>query len=223
MDDEAELEYGSEADYYEEDEELDEELDEEKEEGEKEDLEEPDVFVADNEFDIDALDEKDHYQSVIIQKLNEVDKNHKIINIVPDHKRKTSNIIQFLEMANAIGIRISQIEEGSPIFTDTTGLTSPIEMAKKEFIDRQNPLILRREIKGIDNTKLPLQCYVEHWKVREMTFPVSDREILSITKSQINELLSEKQQNRKNNEETSPETEKKEKKTKIKPGKEEEE
>ena len=191
MDEEYEQDYKSEADYYEEEEELDEELDEEKEDAEKEEEEDD----PDAEYDPELFEEKDTYQNIIIQKLNEVDKNHKIINIIPDHKRKTSNIIQFPEMVNAIGIRITQIENGSPIYTDTTGLTSPIEMAKKEFIDRQNPLKLQREIKGVDNTKLPLQCYVEIWKVREMTFPVADREILSIKQSQINEFLSEKQQN----------------------------
>lgn len=43
-------------------------------------------------------------------------------------------------------------------------------MARKEFYDRKNPLILERVIEQRGNV-----YRVEHWKVREMTFPIKDR------------------------------------------------
>jgi len=96
-----------------------------------------------------------------------------IIRILPDDKRQTSEMIQIPEMTEAIGIRISQIEHGAPCFAkDTTGLTSPIDMARKEFFERQSPLKLQRQLGEKSGISL-----VEEWKVREMTFPVTQYEI----------------------------------------------
>lgn len=115
--------------------------------------------------------------------IDEKDDNHKIIRVIADSDRITSEIIQLNEMAEAIGIRISQIENGSPILTDVSGYKSPIEMAKKEFIDRQNPLIVQRRLQTS-----PTEDLVEHWKVRDMVFPITNREILALTTKQISEI-----------------------------------
>lgn len=116
----------------------------------------------------DESDEDDDSQ--IYGKLRNGDTNHTNIIIVPDSERITSDIIQKQEIVEAIGIRASQIEDGAPVFTETTGLTDPISMAWKEFRDRQNPLILERVI-----AERPFEFIyeVEHWKVREMTYPSS--------------------------------------------------
>lgn len=181
MADDEESVYESENDYYAEDEEYADEI--EEEEAEKDELE--DQVEEDVEIDVELDDEvKKPEQNIIVKKIKENDINHKIIYIRPAHLRTSSTIIQKPEMTEAIGIRISQIEQGSPIFTDVTGYTSSITMAKKEFIDRKNPLILERIMLEDDNA-----IYVDQFKVREMTFPVNDKEILDITNTQINELL----------------------------------
>lgn len=115
--------------------------------------------------------------------IDEKDDNHKIIRVIADSDRITSEIIQLNEMAEAIGIRISQIENGAPILTDVSGYKSPIEMAKKEFIDRQNPLIVQRRLQTF-----PTEDLVEHWKVRDMVFPITNREIFALTTKQISEI-----------------------------------
>jgi len=178
MDEEAEAAYESEGDYYEEDEEYDEEVEEEEKETDEE--EEPEI---DFEAEIEEPEEKLKY---VIQKINENDKNHKIIKIRPPHLRITSHVIQVSEYVEAVGIRCTQIENGAPVFTDTTGYSSPIEMAKLEFIRRKSPLILVRVVR--DDGAV---CEVEEFPVREMTFPVSDREILNITETQVRQLLYE--------------------------------
>src|ERR1700678_945535 len=114
--------YEAEADYFEEDEEYDDEVEDEEEDAEAEEDEEPEI---DYEAEIDA-----HELQPVVQKINELDNNHRIIKIRPKVQYQSSHIIQFSEMVEAIGIRVSQIEMGSPIFTDVSGYTSSIDMAK---------------------------------------------------------------------------------------------
>ena len=97
------------------------------------------------------------------------DSNHDKIIIINEGDKITSNILQLPEMCEAIGIRASQIEVGSPIFTDYGTLNNPIDIAKKEFFDRKTPVLLQRithvnEEEGI--------TYAEIFKVREMTYPI---------------------------------------------------
>jgi DNA-directed RNA polymerase I, II, and III subunit RPABC2 len=93
--------------------------------------------------------------------------NRRILQVVNRDDRKTSEIIQLTELVEAIGIRTTEIERGSPVFTDYDGLSDPIEIARKEFYDRKSPLILQRQV-GIDKNGV---IYVEEWPVREMTYP----------------------------------------------------
>lgn len=164
-DTEAEEEYETESDYFPENEAESEEI---EEEDETEDLDEEDEIENDVDDIVDNVEEpKKEKKEIIIKKINEKDKNHIIIKIIPKHERKSSHIIQFSEMVESIGIRISQIDFGSPVFTDVTGLTNSTDMAKKEFFDRKNPLIIERKMKVSDEV-----IEVEEWAVREMTFPV---------------------------------------------------
>ncbi len=95
------------------------------------------------------------------------DSNHLIYRILDPAQRKTSNVIQLHEATEAVGIRASQIERGSRVFTDVKNLKCPIKMAWKEFIDRQNPLILERVVEERPEAGYNI---VEHWPVREMTY-----------------------------------------------------
>jgi DNA-directed RNA polymerase subunit K/omega len=145
------------------------------------DLEENDLDEIDQNDDIDAIQdeavdvgEEDEPEETIygpLRLLKLRDGDHKSIVVVPNGDRRTSNIINDYEFTEAVGIRASQIERGSPVFTDVTGLSDPIKMARKEFYDRKNPLILERVIEQRGNV-----YRVEHFNVREMTFPIKDRE-----------------------------------------------
>jgi hypothetical protein len=158
-----------EADQIDDDERL-ETLKKKKEEEGEEDVED-ELDMIDVEADADLADPRNVITNI-------EDRNHKIIQIVAPDDRITSHFIQRPEMTEAIGIRTSQIEQGSEVFTDVTGYTDPIMMAKKEFIDRKSPLIVER---ALEDT--PTRAVVEQWKVREMTFPITNREILMITQT----------------------------------------
>jgi hypothetical protein len=142
----------------------------------EEENEETDEDVAD-EFQEESIDT---IPDNIIQ-LDKFDKNYRIIRIIADEDRITSDIIQLPEYTEAIGQRASAIEQGSPVLTDVSGLSSPIDQAKKEFFDRHSPLILQRIIK-----KTPEYYVVERWQIRSMIFPVVNRKI-PLTTKQIDE------------------------------------
>jgi DNA-directed RNA polymerase subunit K/omega len=142
-----------------------------------------DALVHDDVDELDVVvDEEEQKElekvlkNVLISEIK--DRNHKIIKIVPADERISSNRIQRPEMTEAIGIRASQIERGSPVFTDVTGYTDPILMARKEFVDRKNPLILERALHDT-----PTEAIVEHWVVRDMTFPITNREMMMISRT----------------------------------------
>jgi hypothetical protein len=135
------------------------------------DSSEPELDEVDQNDDADAeivlgVDVEEEEEDMIYGPLRPLkirDGDHIDIVIVPDEKRKTSNFINLSEFTEATGLRASQIERGSHVFTDVTGLTDPIRMAHKEFHDRRSPLVLERVIEVDGGT-----VYVEHWKVREM-------------------------------------------------------
>ncbi len=118
--------------------------------------------------------------------INEIktDKIHKIEYIVKEENKITSDYIQLHEMTEAIGIRASQIEHGSPVLFDYQKYSvsgDPITLAKLEFYERKSPLILKRVVVETAN-----EAYVELWKVRDMKFNESDvsfKEIIQITGS----------------------------------------
>lgn len=115
-----------------------------------------DPEISEEEFDLDISGEEHQTQ----------DFKHIQIKIVPDAERITSNVITLYEMTEAIGLRTTAIEKGSPVYTDVEGLHSPQKRARKEFLDRKNPLKIHRIVMEKDGIR-----YVEEWKVREMTYP----------------------------------------------------
>ena len=116
--------------------------------------------------------------------INMNDEHHMIMHIIPDEERMSSNYLTLEEETEARGIRVTQIEGGAPVFTDVEGFTDPIEMARKELLDKKSPLILIREMRR-DKTGR----YVELWKVNEMTLPRSRQEIIRLTNKQMAEQL----------------------------------
>ena len=127
--------------------------------------------IADDAEQEEQIPEINEEEQVMIRlgKINEkkmkeklsIDNTHKTVFVVPDDERITSNIIQLYEITAVISERASQIENGSPVFIDIKNLTNPKDIAKAEFKQRKSPFILERHVGDS----------VEHWKVREMTFP----------------------------------------------------
>jgi hypothetical protein len=126
------------------------------------------------EYTVDTLPDN-------VIKLDKQDKNYRIVRVVRDENRITSDVIQLPELVEAVGIRASAIENGCVVLTDVEGLANPIDMAKLEFYRRMSPLILQRVLK-----KTEYYLIVEFWRVREMQFPVTNRK-LPMTDKQIAE------------------------------------
>lgn len=135
------------------------------EDSEDDEEDEPDELQDELQEEAPEDDEEESWQP-IVQKINENDRNHRIIRVVAPELRRSSNIIQFPEMVEAIGIRISQIEQGSKIFTDYAGIDNVIDIARKEFFDRKNPLTLVRPMRMTET-----EIWVEKFEVRDMIFP----------------------------------------------------
>jgi DNA-directed RNA polymerase subunit K/omega len=71
---------------------------------------------------------------------NELDNDSKIQYILKSDECITSNILTIYEIVELIGIRSTQIAQGSPVFTDIKNITNSTEMAKKEIMDNRCPL-----------------------------------------------------------------------------------
>jgi DNA-directed RNA polymerase subunit K/omega len=84
---------------------------------------------------------------------NELDNDSKIQYILKSDECITSNILTIYEIVELIGIRSTQIAQGSPVFTDIKNITNSTEMAKKEIMDNRCPLYIKRHI-GLDKYEL---------------------------------------------------------------------
>lgn len=84
---------------------------------------------------------------------HELDNDSKIQFIIKNDDKITSNILTIYEVTELIGIRATQISNGSPTFTNMDDLADPIEMAKKELLDNKFPLYVKRYI-GLDKYEL---------------------------------------------------------------------
>lgn len=149
---------------------------EEEEEEEDEEMEELDEDAAPIEVEGDEIEKSNLPTTYDFSLLNsdKADSNHRYVEIVAPEERITSEIIQLPEMTEAIGIRISQIENGMPAFVNTDGLTNAIDMARKEFFEGQNPLVLRRIIQQREGLNV-----VEDWNVCEMSHPAQSRHFIA--------------------------------------------
>lgn len=113
-----------------------------------------DYDKLDNEFEDEEIDEDYNYNEDNIHYIdNELDNDSKIQYIIKSDDRITSNILTIYEITELIGIRATQISQGSPIFTDIKNISNPIKMAEKELIDNRCPLYVKRYI-GLDKYEL---------------------------------------------------------------------
>ena len=147
------------------------------------DIEEVDQESVESEESVELSDyeEKKYNETDYKKNLLNLNSNYKIIKAIPKHV--SSNQITEFEIVECIGIRASQINKGSKVFTNYEGLSDPIDIAKKEFLDRKSPLILRRPVS--DNGNI---MYVDEFKVREMTFSITE-DTLKFTNKEIEKYI----------------------------------
>jgi len=118
---------------------------------------------ADKKEQIAPEDDEVMVEDQVAEKDDVPDNNFETYIYMADDKRVTSDRITEAEKAAVVGARIAQIESGSRIYTDITGLSSVEAIALKEFNDGRSPLIIIREIYRKKNT-----IYAEKWKVNEL-------------------------------------------------------
>lgn len=127
-----------------------------------ENIEDTDV----NDDDYDEIPEDDDIDLESKNELtfidNDLENESKIQFIIKNDNKITSNILTIYEMSELIGIRATQISQGSPVFVDINYISDPIEMAKKEIINNKCPLYVKRYI-GLDRYEL--------WNPNEMVKP----------------------------------------------------
>lgn len=105
------------------------------------------------------------------QDIRKISNHIKEIIIVKPENRITSNVMSKFEMTEYVSIRTAQIAEYNNCMVDITGLDDPVNMAKRELMQRKCPLMLRRSI----GRRLIKGEYVQHyedWNPAEMTFAV---------------------------------------------------
>lgn len=103
--------------------------------------------------------------------LKDVSKYNREIVIVHPDDRRTSDILSKFEMTEIISIRATQISQFNNAMVDIAGLTSPIDIAKRELMNRMCPLMLRRMVGELKNEKTGvLELYAEDWCPNDMIF-----------------------------------------------------
>ena len=81
--------------------------------------------------------------------------------VLPE-ERRTSEILTKFECTEIISTRAVQIEQGGTCFTDCSLLSDPLQMARKELMDKKCPLDVVRAITDV---------LFERWHVNEMGLP----------------------------------------------------
>jgi DNA-directed RNA polymerase I, II, and III subunit RPABC2 len=84
-----------------------------------------------------------------------------VVYVLPENRR-TSEILTKFECTEIISNRAVQIEQGGTCYTDTSMLSDPLQMARKELLDKKCPLDVVRGITDV---------LFERWHVNEMGLP----------------------------------------------------
>jgi DNA-directed RNA polymerase I, II, and III subunit RPABC2 len=131
-----------------------------------------DVDYADEKLELEEIDED--IDEEIDESINELSKEpskeryeytpttvQNIIYVLPENRR-TSEILTKFECTEIISTRAVQIEQGGTCFTNTDLLSDPLQMARKELMDKKCPLDV---IRAITNEVF------ERWHANEMGLP----------------------------------------------------
>jgi len=128
----------------------------------------------DSDNEDETYNDDDDIDEGILKKQFEIDKedieeeDNDLVYVVPSNERTTSEKLSEYEVAELINVRAVNISNGGTIYTDVKNLIDPIEMAKKELIDRRCPLYIKRQIGCNERGVL----FIEKWSPNEMSFNV---------------------------------------------------
>lgn len=117
----------------------------------------PDNSNLDDEEKEEYDDDIDSVEPILEDDMVEILSNTEII-IKPEN-RVSSEYMSRYEFVKLVGVRATQISQGSIVFTNIDNLSDPIEMAIKEVYDNKCPLIVKRYI-GLNK--------YEMWTAREL-------------------------------------------------------
>lgn len=95
--------------------------------------------------------------------------NKEIIITNPDDMILSQRLTDF-EETRLINIRAEQIARDNICMVDVTGITNPVDMAKKELMMRKTPIRLRREV-GVKKIGDDYFELYEDWNPNCMEFP----------------------------------------------------
>ena len=124
--------------------------------------------MSDSDEDVsDAdLDENDELMEEDEDETEGLEQNVRVNHIT--ERTITSEFLTSFEEAAVLFTRVDQIEGGSRVFTDATGLSNPIDIAKKELRERKIPIAIRRQIRGT-----PIETYCEELPVSKAALPTT--------------------------------------------------
>lgn len=138
---------------------------EEIEEEEEDDIDQSNKEDEDNE-DNEEEEETEEDKIIVIPKRNmiqTVQKEDSNVIIVAPENRLTSEYMTIYEYSKVVGTRATHISEGAPLYIDPSGISSALEIAKKEIDMKLCPLVVVRQTRN---------KRVEIWEVNEMTKPL---------------------------------------------------
>lgn len=94
----------------------------------------------------------------------------KIIIVVKPENYCTSDVMSLFEMTENNSMRATQISQTGQCMVDTTGLTTSLDMAKRELMMRRSPLTVRRHVGDLANDKGEVESYYEVRTPNDMIF-----------------------------------------------------
>lgn len=93
--------------------------------------------------------------------------------VVKPEDRRTSGVMNKFEMTEYVNIRATQIAQHNNCMVDITGLSDPVLMAKRELMEGECPLTLRRHLNNKNEKSGEINSYYEYWDPADMQLAVS--------------------------------------------------
>lgn len=112
----------------------------------------------DEEEEDEAYDGSDYGDIAIVDEADESESS-KYEYLIPPEDRITSQYMYNYEFVKLIGVRATQISQGSRTFCKIDDLTDPLKIAEKELYDNMCPLSIKRYIRP---------GYYEIWTAQEL-------------------------------------------------------
>jgi DNA-directed RNA polymerase subunit K/omega len=135
----------------------------------EEDYDDDDEVEVDGDDDTDEDVEEDEEEVLEEAEPHETFDNITVVVVKPEN-RMTSDLMSLTEFCAVLGIRAQQIENGDDFYVDVTTENTAIDIAKKELYAGKTPCIVERVLHKKADTII-----VEHWKVSELTLPITVR------------------------------------------------